>query len=117
MAELRIENPSRGHRLAAAARHADTAWARAVGLLGSADAGGGLVIEPCSSVHTCFMRYPIDVVFLDPDDRVLAVYAPLVPWRFTRWVRGARRVVELEAGGAGGTAVGDRLELTPCASS
>lgn len=112
-----MENPARGAVLAEAARVADSAWARAVGLLGSADAGGGLVLEPCTSVHTWFMRYAIDVLFLDRDDRVLAVYAPLRPWRMTRWVRGARRVLELDAGGAGATAVGDRLEVSPCASS
>lgn len=112
-----MANPQRGAVLADAARVADSAWTRAVGLLGSADAGGGLVIDPCSSVHTWFMGYAIDVLFLDPQDRVLAVYAPLPPWRMTRWVRGARRVVELDAGKAGTTAVGDRLELSPCASS
>lgn len=114
---MRIENPARRAVLAPRARVADTAWTRGVGLLGTHDAGGGLVIEPCSSVHTWFMRYPIDVLFLGADDVVLAAYTPLRPWRMTRWVRGARRVVELEAGAAGATAVGDRLELSPCASS
>jgi uncharacterized membrane protein (UPF0127 family) len=114
--ELRVSNPARGLVLAQRARVADTAWSRAVGLLGARDAGGGLLIEPCSSIHTCFMRFPIDVLFLDHADVVLAVYAHLAAWRFTRWVRGARRVLELDAGAAGATAVGDRLECEPCAS-
>jgi len=116
VAELRVVNVDRGLLLAERARVAGTAWARAVGLLGADNAGGGLFIEPCSSIHTCFMRFPIDVLFLDVANRVLAVYPSLPSWRFTRWVRGAHRVLELDAGQAGNTAVGDRLECAPCAS-
>lgn len=111
-----MRNPERGWVLAERARVADSVWSRAVGLLGQGDAGGGLVIEPCSSIHTWFMRFPIDVVFLDPQGVVLAVYAALGPWRITRWVRGARRVVEVHPGGLGPTVVGDRLECVPCVS-
>ena len=107
-------NPARGLVLAERARVADTVWTRAVGLLGRRDAGGGLVIEPCSSIHTWFMGFPIDVVFLDADGVVLAAYPSLAPWRMTRWVRGARRVLEVDAGRIGDTAVGDRLECVPC---
>ncbi len=117
MVELRIGNPVRGQVLAERARLADTFWTRAVGLLGSRDVGGGLVLEPCSSVHTWFMGYAIDVLFLDLNGRVLAVYAAMPPWRMTRWVRGATRVVELAAGGARATEVGDQLECVPCALS
>lgn len=103
--------------LAERARLADSVWTRAVGLLGSRDVGGGLVLEPCCSVHTWFMGYAIDVLFLDMNGRVLAVYAALPPWRLTRWVHGAARVVELAAGGALTTEVGDQLECAPCALS
>ena len=116
MIELRVANPARGLLLAERARVADSAWTRAVGLLGRTDAGGGLFIEPCSSIHTWFMKFPIDVVFLDAQDVVLAVYAALGPWRMTRWVRGAQRVLELDVGRVGATEVGDRLECVPCAS-
>ncbi len=111
-----MRNRDRGVILAERARQARSAWERAVGLLGADHAGGGLFIEPCSSIHTCFMRFAIDVLFLDDTDTVLAIYPRLPPWRFTRWVRGARRVLELDAGNAGPTAVGDRLECLPCAS-
>lgn len=114
--EVSVRNRDRDVMLTLRARHAASPWARAVGLLGAADAGGGLFIEPCSSIHTCFMRFAIDVLFLDADDTVVAIYPELPPWRFTRWVRGARRVLELDAGRAGPTAVGDRLECLPCAS-
>ncbi|GDX82303.1 hypothetical protein LBMAG42_41140 [Deltaproteobacteria bacterium] len=114
MAELVVRNATRGFVLAERARVAKTFLSRGVGLLGAKNAGGGLFIEPCSSVHTMFMRFAIDVIFLDPGDAVLAVYAPLAPWRATAWVRGAKRVLELDAGGAKGTQVGDRLECEPC---
>jgi uncharacterized membrane protein (UPF0127 family) len=111
---VRIVNARSGAVLSEGARLANGFWTRAVGLLGSRSAGEGLVIEPCTSVHTGGMRYPIDALFLSGDDEVLAAYCPLVPWRMTRWVRGARRVVELAEGRAQGTLPGDRLRIDPC---
>ncbi len=58
-----------------------------------------LLIPGCRAVHTCGMRYSIDVVFLDATGRVLAVAAGLVPWRFARRRR-ASAVLELAAGRA-----------------
>ena len=71
------------------------------GLLGKKElpAGEGILLRPCASVHTMFMRFPIDVVFCDADLRVLAV-APAVPkWRL-RGHRGAKVAIELPAGEA-----------------
>jgi uncharacterized membrane protein (UPF0127 family) len=71
------------------------------GLMGKKElpAGEGILLRPCSSVHTMFMRFPIDVVFCDGDLRVLAV-APKVPkWRM-RGQRGAKVAIELSAGEA-----------------
>jgi uncharacterized membrane protein (UPF0127 family) len=62
-------------------------------------AGEGILLRPCGSVHTMFMRFPIDVVFCDADLRVLAV-APRVPkWRM-RGQRGAKVAIEVAAGEA-----------------
>ena len=62
---------------------ADTALARVRGLLGRASlpSGEGILLRPASSVHTAFMRFPIDVVFLDRELRVLKVVPGLPPWR------------------------------------
>ena len=83
----------------------DAVWAigareRLTGLLGtsSLDAGRALVIERTRQVHTFGMRYPIDVVFCDRSWRVLHVIRGMAPGRASRWVRGARYVVELPAG-------------------
>jgi uncharacterized membrane protein (UPF0127 family) len=93
---------------------ADGFLTRLRGLLGRRELprDEGLLINPCSSIHTWFMRFPIDVVFLDRDLRVVRVAADVGPWRL-RWGRRARQVLELAAGEAAarGIGVGDRLTL------
>lgn len=93
---------------------ADTARTRMKGLLGrrSLGDGEGLLLRPAGSIHTAFMRFPIDAVFLDADLRVLRVASNLQPWRLAAQ-RGAKAVVELPAGAAEGMglAVGLTLEL------
>lgn len=70
-------------------------------------AGGGLWLEPCRSVHTHFMRFPIDLLFLDGEGRVVRVIRALRPWRISPVVREAVAVLELPAGAAGPTSPGD----------
>jgi uncharacterized membrane protein (UPF0127 family) len=79
---------------------ARTSWSRFVGLMGRQDlpAGRGLWIEPCNSIHMFFMRFAIDVLFLDRGGRVKRVLLRLRPWRVSPIVFGARTVVELPAG-------------------
>jgi hypothetical protein len=78
---------------------ADTALARVRGLLGrsSLATGEGILLRPASSVHTAFMRFAIDVVFLDRDLRVLKIASHLRPWR-TAARRKAHAVLELRGG-------------------
>jgi uncharacterized protein len=88
-------------------------WPRMVGLLGKRglDSGEGLLIRPAPSIHTFFMRFPIDVVFLSRQGEVLKVAERVRPWR-ARSCRHSYAVLELAAGEAGrrGIAVGDRLD-------
>jgi uncharacterized membrane protein (UPF0127 family) len=95
---------------------ADNPLTRLRGLLGrpSLPAGEGLLIRPAPSIHTLFMRFAIDAVFLDADMRVLGVEEALRPWR-AAGRRGARAVLELPAGAAAGAGVreGERLALAP----
>jgi uncharacterized membrane protein (UPF0127 family) len=74
--------------------------------------GEGLLLEPAGSIHTFFMRFPIDVVFLDREQRVVRVVPNLRPWR-TAGVRKARAVLELAAGEAArvGMTAGSALRL------
>jgi len=96
----------------ASAEVASTHRARARGLLGRDGVDGVLVLEHVRSVHTWGMRFPIDVAFCDADGTVLRV-STLRPWRITRPVRRARRVIEAEAGTfrEWGISQGQRLEL------
>lgn len=95
---------------------AKTFLPRAVGLLSrsSLPADEGLLIERCSSIHTFFMRFPIDCVFVDRELRVKAIYADVRPWRFAWPVgRGAHAVIELASGTAErlGLQVGEELHV------
>ena len=87
-------------------------FARMRGLLGRAalPAGEGILLRPAGSVHTFFMRFPIDVVFLDRNETVVGIEPSLPPWK-TAGRRGAKTVVELAAGECArrGVQVGDRL--------
>lgn len=95
---------------------AETPLTRLRGLLGRAglERGEGIILRPASSIHMWFMRFPIDAVFLDADDRVLKIAADLKPWRMAG-CRGAKAVVELAAGECErlGVAAGDGLRLRP----
>ena len=93
---------------------ADGPWSRFRGLMGRArlEAEEGLMLRPASSIHTSFMRFPIDAVFLDDQLRVLGVRESLRPWRAAA-VRGASTVLELAAGESARhrIAPGERLRL------
>ena len=86
------------------------------GLMGkkALPAGDGILLRPCGSVHTMFMRFPIDVVFCDADLRVLSVGSDVPKWR-VRGQRGAKVTIELAAGEIArrGVAAGTRLRLAP----
>src|ERR1044071_2452033 len=94
---------------------ADTRATRAVGLL-SPDAlepGEGLWIIPSRGVHTCWMRFPIDVIALDERGVIIDRVVDMKPWRIRLPRRGTTGVLELRAGplDASGTRVGHRIEL------
>lgn len=99
------------------ARHVElalTRHTRRVGLLGRTriDAGVALVLAPCRTIHTAFMRFPIDVLFVDRRGQALRVVRGLKPWRAAMSAR-AYAAIELAAGTAKqhGVEIGDRLRL------
>ncbi len=115
-------NRTRGVKLAAKVTKADDHESRGRGLLGRAamDAeeglwivlGAGLWIVPCPTIHTFFMKFDIDVLFLDKSQKVVKVIENMKPWRLSPWICSAHSVLEL-AGGVlkGSVAVGDQLEI------
>ena len=92
----------------------ESSFGRMRGLLGrdGLEPGSGMLIDRAPSVHMFFMRFPIDVVFVDRDWRVLSVRHELRPWRVAG-ARGAVAALELPAGAAAavGIAEGDVLAL------
>jgi uncharacterized membrane protein (UPF0127 family) len=93
---------------------ADRAFARMRGLLGRSglEPGGGMLLTPEPSVHMFFMRFPIDAVFLDRENKVVGVRHELRPWRVAG-ARGAYATLELPAGAAAAAGVeeGDVLVI------
>ena len=93
---------------------AATAWSRSKGLLGRAGLGEqeGLWIQPTSSIHMWFMRFPIDVVWAAGDGRVLKLVEDIRPWRMS-FCRGAKVALELPVGAIArsGVQVGDHLVI------
>jgi uncharacterized protein len=89
---------------------------RRQGLLGrkTFEPSAALVISPCWSIHTAFMRFAIDVLFIDPGGRVMRVVRNMPPWRIAVAPR-AHAVIELPAGSLDGQdlKVGDEIRLVP----
>ena len=113
-------NVTRGTMLAARLEKARTGAARRKGLLGreSLLPGEGLWIAPCESVHTFFMRFPIDLVYLDHKLQVRKVRHCVGAWRISACFS-AHSVLELPAGTAQAsrTERGDKVEMAPVAAS
>jgi len=93
---------------------ADTSSKRRVGLLRHErlESGTGLWIVPCESVHTFFMKFPIDLVYVDRKKRVKKVRHAVPPWRLSACLT-AHSVLELPAGTVEktGTRPGDELVI------
>lgn len=115
MQTVRISNTTKSTLLGERIGVADDSWSRMKGLLGRSglDSGSGLLIMPSQAVHTIAMRFPIDVLFMDRDYRVIHVQPALAPFRITRVHWKARCVLELPAGviTQTSTSVGDELRI------
>jgi uncharacterized membrane protein (UPF0127 family) len=94
---LKIENVTKKVTLADKAGIADTCGSRLKGLLGRKDLpkGDGLVIDPCTGIHTIGMKFNIDVLFLDRSSCVIGLRKGITPNHFTRIFWKAKRAVEL----------------------
>ncbi len=112
-----VFNKTRRICLASEVDLADNLWMRMKGLLGckSLAPEKGLWIRPSQGIHTIGMSFPIDVAYLDRQDRVLRLYHRLAPFRIAAVSMKVRSILELPAGTLSrtGTAVGDALEFQP----
>ena len=121
---MRLLHDRTGADIATAVTLADTRASRRRGLLGrdGMNEGEALMLSPCTAIHTFFMRFAIDVIFVDRDSRVVRTVSRMRPWRIAIAWR-ARSVIELPAGwldslarrGPAGHAVnvGDQVYLAP----
>ena len=113
MSVVRMMNDDRDACLGDRIRVADRWWPRLRGLIGHPEPheGQGLFIRPCQGVHMQWMRYPLDIAFLDEAGAVIALYHELRPWRFSRTHRDASAALELPAGTLckTDTQIGDRI--------
>lgn len=113
---LRISNLTRQTELASCAELANHGAARNKGLLGRTNLppGAGLWIVPCESVHTFFMKFSIDLVYIDRNKRVKKVRSHVGPWRLSACLS-AHSIIELPAGVAEHTHTlpGDQLQFSP----
>ena len=113
---FQVLNTSRNDAvIAAQVELAATFFSRFLGLMGRAalPEGHGLLIEGCRSIHMFFMRFPIDVAFLDSHGKVVRALHGIKPWRATRVYLDAQDALELPAGTLAKTGVqeGDVLRL------
>ncbi len=114
MKKVIVRNKTRDCLLGDAIERADTSQTRRTGLLkrtGLAK-GEGLWILPCEGIHTFFMKFPIDVLFLNRKKQVVKALPSLGPWRLAMSLRG-RSVLELPLGTIRetGTQRGDQIEI------
>ncbi|HZP07571.1 MAG TPA: DUF192 domain-containing protein [Terracidiphilus sp.] len=113
---LKVVNATRGTIIASRLEVAGTGRTRRKGLLGRdhLDAGEGLWIVPCESIHTFFMRFPIDLIYLDRKNRIKKLRGNLGAWRLSACFT-AHSVLELAAGTIGNTdtQLGDTLQFVP----
>lgn len=95
-------------------KRADNFFKRLKGLMftSALPAGEGLVITPCQQIHTQFMNYAVDVMFVDAQHIVVHIERDMKPWRFSKFYKQAKYVLEVNAGAASMVSVGDTLQFS-----
>lgn len=91
-------------------RTAESFGTRFKGLMGeqSLPAGEGMLLENCGAIHCCFMRFPIDVIYLDKNRKVVGKET-VAPWRAGKILRGVKSVLEVNKGEASDIAIGEEM--------
>ena len=112
---MRVFNQTRNVPLLSQARVADTFWLRLRGLLGvsSLPKEEGLILIGEKSIHTFFMKFPIDVLYVDKNYKVIRADPNMIPYRLGPFVSQAAYVVEMPVGTIANTVtkVGDQLNF------
>lgn len=109
-----LKNKTTGKTISKNIKICNTFMTRLVGLMGrkSLDGDEGIYLDPCNQIHMFFMKFAIDVVFVDRDLRVVHITGAIKPWRISGYYSKARAAFELPAGFSLGVInKGDILEL------
>jgi uncharacterized protein len=111
-----VRNVTRGTTVASDVRVARSFLSRGRGLMFASGlpADSGLLIDPCGSIHMFFMRFALDVLYVDREDRIVRAQRRIKPWRMGPiHTRGAKYVIELPVGTIerSGSDVGDQLHI------
>jgi len=116
---LRVENLTQKTVLVERGSVADTFFTRLKGLLGSAplEKGQGLLLKHEKSIHTLFMRFPIDVVYLNEQQQVIKIDQNMPPFRLGSYIAKSDSILELPVGTIQetNTAIGDQLSFSMAA--
>lgn len=113
---VQIQNLTTNSYLASHGMLAHTFYSRLKGLIGTKtlQPGSGMVIRPCRTIHTCFMRFNLDLIFVSRNDQVCAIIENLPPYRITPIIKPSYYVIELPAGTIQNsqTQIGDLISLS-----
>lgn len=92
---------------------ADTFLMRLKGLLGKSELNEdeGLIIQPCNSIHTFFMKFNLDIAFVDENYMILEIYRNLSPNKFSKIHKDSKFVIEARAGVLSVLKKGDRINI------
>jgi uncharacterized membrane protein (UPF0127 family) len=108
-----VLNETRQTLVAADVEMADSYFKRLLGLMGRPGLAPsqGLWIVPCKDIHSCFMRFEFDALFVDKSMQVVHLVERMRPWRISKFVKNSHAVLELPPGTivSTGTQVGDQL--------
>ena len=110
---MKVKNETKGLGLAEKVKEAKGFWSRFLGLMGrkKLEDSEALLLYECNSIHSFFMRFRFDALFLDEDGKVVGLKEKMRPWRSTWIYRGADKTLEMEAGliEKTKTTLGDRI--------
>jgi len=110
-----IENLTRNSTIASQVEVARNPWQRVKGLLGRKGLAQkeALVITHCQSIHMVFMKFPIDVIFCDTQNKVVGLCVNIKPFCFSPLFFKASYAIELPVGSvaASKTQIGDQIEI------
>ena len=110
-----ITNVSKRAKVATLVATADTVFRRMKGLLGrkTIERGEALIITPCQSIHMLFMKFPIDVIFIDSKGIVVGLCAGIQPFKFSPFFSRAHSAIETAVGAiqSSQTRVGDCIQF------